>query len=119
MQDFKLLQDAGIDTGEGMAYCADDPEFYVEMLEEFVEESDWQTGELRRYYDQRDWKNYAIRAHSVKSTLRMIGAKALSEHARGLELAAKEANEGAITSAHDEFVREYSALVSVINSCLG
>ena len=31
MLNIAALTDAGIDTEEGMAYCADDPEFYEEM----------------------------------------------------------------------------------------
>lgn len=104
------LQELGIDTVEGLAYCADDQEFYIDMLREYVSEAKDRIDRLCSSFSSRDWKNYGIQAHSIKSTSRMIGAKNMSELARAMEMAAKDGMEEAILSGHDRFVAGYCEL---------
>lgn len=118
MANLEALREYGVDTDEGLAYCADDPEFYEEMLGEFLLEGDGRLADLRTFFAARDWKNYAICAHSVKSTSRMIGAKALSERARELELAGKAENAAAVEGAHAAFLAEYAALLDRLRAAL-
>ena len=107
MLDMEALESAGIDTEEGIAYCADDPEFYEEMILEFLKESEGRISDLERYYTGRDWHGYTVCAHSVKSTSRMIGAAALSDDARIMEMAGKEENTEAILAGHAHFLEAY------------
>ena len=109
MLDTEALHRIGIDTEEGIAYCADDPEFYEEMLAEYVKESKTNVTDLQRFFEAQDLDNYRIRAHSIKSTSRMIGASALAETAYGLELAAKDRDAAKIAEAHGPFLSDYSA----------
>ena len=55
MLDTEALHRIGIDTEEGIAYCADDPEFYEDMLREYLQESDGRAADLRRFYALQDW----------------------------------------------------------------
>lgn len=119
MPDTAKLEALGIDAGEGLAYCADDPEFYEEMLAEYVNEGEANRAQLRRFFEAQDWENYRIRAHSLKNTSRMIGAAMLSERVHALELAAKEGNIEAIHAAHDAFLADYAALVDAIRGMIG
>ena len=107
MPDIEALKNAGIDTEEGMAYCADDPEFYEEMIIEYLKESAGRIADLERYYADRDWHSYTVCAHSVKSTSRMIGAAKLSEDARAMEMAGREENKEAILAGHARFLEAY------------
>ena len=116
MLDEAALAKLGIDAGEGMAYCADDPEFYEEMLGEYVREGDERLAELEKFFEGGDWPNYAIRAHSAKNTSRMIGARALSERARELELAAKAGDAEQVAAAHGAFLADYAALIGGIRT---
>jgi HPt (histidine-containing phosphotransfer) domain-containing protein len=118
MIDLKSLEALGIDTAEGMTYCADDPEFYEEMLSEYISEAQTGAAELEQAYMSRDRSSYGIRAHTIKSTSRMIGAKYISEQARQLEMAAKEGNDETIVSLHDEFIKAYRELVEGICSSM-
>ena len=70
MLDTEKLTSLGIDAEEGLAYCADDPEFFKEMLAEYVAERELNTAELGRFFAAADWTNYRIRIHSVKNTSR-------------------------------------------------
>ena len=119
MLDTEALRRIGIDPEEGLACCAEDPEFYEEMLREYLKESDAKAAELRSFYEERIWQRYGISAHSVKSTSRMIGAKALSERAHELELAGREENESAILAGHERFLKEYADLTGKLRTVLG
>lgn len=119
MADLIKLKEAGIDTDAGLAYCADDPEFYEEMLAEFVNEAAGRTAAMQDCFDAADWGGYAINAHSLKSTSRIIGAAAVSEKARELEMAAKAADAGSIAELHGGFLAEISALTESIGASLG
>lgn len=112
--DLEKLKAAGIDTEEGISYCAEDPEFYEEMLGEFINESADNLRKLEQYYNERDWADYRITAHSVKNTSRMIGAGEFSEHAHEMEIAAKEEDESKIRASHDMFIAGYKSLVREI-----
>ena len=107
-----------IDAEEGLAYCADDPDFYEEMLLEYLNESAGRLAELEQFYAARNWDRYAICAHSVKSSSRMIGAKGPAEFARELEMAAKEGNETLLLSGHDRFLTEYRSLTEKLRGLL-
>ena len=106
------LNKLGIDTEEGLAYCADDPEFYEEMLTEFIADGCSAYSDLNKHFEKCDWKHYGITAHTIKSTSKMIGAKALSEKARELETACKEENGSAIIAEHDSFTAELAKLLN-------
>ena len=89
------------------------------MLAEYIAEGSAKLNELRRFFEARDWANYLIRAHSLKSTSRMIGAPGISERAHALELAAKENDAAAILSAHEPFVADCSALIEGLRGMIG
>ena len=118
MLDMEALESAGIDTEEGIAYCADDPEFYEEMILEFLKESEGRISDLERYYTGRDWHGYTVCAHSVKSSSRMIGAAKLSEDARIMEMAGREANKEMIPAGHMRFLEAYRNTVEKLRAAV-
>ena len=119
MPDFEALQALGLHTDEGLACCADDPEFYEEMLAEYARESEANQERLQHFFDERDWPNYRIRIHSLKSTSRMIGAEAIAEHAYLLEMASKEQDSEAILKSHASFLADYSSLADRLKEMIG
>ena len=118
MLDTKALHRIGIDTEEGIAYCADDPEFYEDMLREYLQESDGRAADLRRFYALQDWSQYGLCAHTVKSTSKMIGAKAVSELAREMELACRSRDPASVLTGHDRFLREYADLADCLRTVM-
>ena len=118
MPDTKALHRIGIDTEEGIAYCADDPEFYEDMLREYLQESDGRAADLQRFYASQDWSQYGLCAHTVKSTSKMIGAKAVSELAREMELACSSRDAALVLAGHDRFLREYTDLADGLRSVM-
>ena len=116
--DLESLKSIGINTEDGLAYCAEDEEFYGEMIEEYIAEKDGRAKELAESFDQGDWDRYRIAAHSVKSTSRMIGADELSETAREMEQAAKDNNEEMLLTEHALFLSEYIKLAEKLSAVL-
>ena len=56
----------------GKAFCMDDEDFYMEMLQTFLDSPS--ATELRRFYEESDFENYHIKVHAMKSNLANIGA---------------------------------------------
>ena len=55
-----------IDKDVAMAYCADDEEIFVEVLEAYLEQGDEYKEKLAAYREAKDWKNYAIIAPTIR-----------------------------------------------------
>ncbi len=109
----KLL---GIDVELGMSYCLDDEDIYREILEEYVNSE--KIDELNEFFASKDWKNYQIRIHAVKSTSLTIGARELSEMALALETACKEGREDYILCNHEACTSKYRSVLDVIINAL-
>ncbi|MBQ1526207.1 MAG: response regulator, partial [Lachnospiraceae bacterium] len=105
-----ILEGAGIYMGAGLVYCSGDKEFYFSIIEEYGRDGARKTEDIERYYTRKDWKNYEILVHSLKSTSRTIGAEGLSELAAELEKAAKNEDEDLITSLHPKTMSLYKTV---------
>ena len=66
---------------------------------------------IEDYFAKKDWENYAIAVHALKSTSLSIGAKKLSEAALLLEKAGKEGQETYILDNHGKLMRLYDFTV--------
>lgn len=111
---FATLNTIGIDFQTGNHYCQDDPQIYEMLLREYVNGAVAKRNDLQEYYVAKDWKNYAIHVHSLKSTSRMIGAMELSEIAAKLESAADKEQVDIIQSEHNVMMELYMSIVEAI-----
>ena len=109
-----LLEKAGIHTITGLQYCLNSTEFYEELLVKFASDADGKQEDISRFFEQKDWGNYRIMVHALKSTARMIGAGALSDLARDLEDAAKDLNVEYIGTHHENLLSRYRETVQSI-----
>ena len=108
------LEKMGFQTSSGIRYCGDE-EFYVEMLHKFAKDAKRKALEIDDSFQQEDLEKYGILVHALKSTAKMIGADALSEHARLAEEAAKIKDEDYIRQHHGELLAEYQQMVLFIS----
>ncbi len=97
--DADRLLSIGIDKAVGMQYCADDAEFYQEVLEEFFATLEDRLQTLDHLFHDRNWHEYDVLVHALKSNAKTIGALAVSEQARALEEAAHQ-EDAAFLEAH-------------------
>lgn len=107
------LLEAGIDMEEGLAFCVDE-DVYREVLAEFARGSISHREQLERCYKDRDWENYNIYVHALKSSARSIGAGELSELALSLETASREGKSEVIISGHGKAMEMYENTVNTI-----
>ncbi|MBP3568279.1 MAG: response regulator [Lachnospiraceae bacterium] len=103
-----------IDRNAGLSYCDGDEEMYREMIRSFCAQGEKYVSELEKYFSERDWKNYRIIVHSLKSTALVIGANNFSEHAKKMELAAKENKETLLLAEGEKFITEYVELLKLL-----
>ncbi len=82
------LETCGLNTEDGLKYCAGDEEFYLSMLRQFAGEYPERAEKMQGFLAEHDLKNYEILVHALKSNLKMLGSEALSERAKELEYAA-------------------------------
>ena len=112
------VEELGISTKMGLGYCADDAEFYVGIMKDYVEAFSEKKNALETYYQEKNWKEYRTVIHSVKSASKTIGAVELSEDARLLEDAAAQENEAYLTEKHDIVLSEYEDLACKLRQIL-
>ena len=103
----------------GLVYAMDDEDFYLELLEDFMNSSDVRIAELNDRYSEKEWKDYEIKVHALKSLLKTIGMNNLSEEAKALEMASKNGDEAFIESNHNAFVDHYMDMITKFEGIIG
>ncbi len=108
-----------LDKDTGLQYCCGSEEFYREMLGSYLNNS--RLGQIRQCYEAKNWEEYRIAVHALKSTSLSIGAVTLSEAAKELEFAAKENRIDEIKTKHAGTMEQYEKLLELIRQelCVG
>lgn len=107
------LSNAGINIGQGIAYCGD-KEGFREIIGIYYKEGLKRSRQLEQFYEEEDWKNYVITVHALKGNSKGIGANELSELALQLEMAGKENRIEYIRGHHVELLEKYGLLLRVL-----
>ena len=108
------MREAGIDPETGLKYCQNDAALYDSLLRDYVSGEYEKTRDLRTYLEAEDWKQYAILAHALKSTSRMIGAEELAEKAAALEAAANREDREYLRENHSGAMEKYRETTDAI-----
>lgn len=106
----------GIDTEIGLKYCVDSWEFYVEVMQEYVNGN--KIEQLNELYGNKDYENYRIQIHAVKSNSMSIGAVEVSEAAKALEFATKDNDIAFVEENHASFIDKYTELIESLKKYL-
>lgn len=113
-----------IDLEQGLLYCGGEMEDYREIVGIYYTTGCEKIGELDRLFAEKDWKNYTVIVHAVKSTSLSIGAASLSELAKEQELAGKKflaegkwepQEEEAVLARHRQLLEEYRQVLDEID----
>lgn len=105
-----------LDTATGLGYCMNDKGFYREMLVEYVKND--RLADLESSFAKGDFEDYRINMHSLKSTSLTIGAVALSETAKTIEIACKEGNVDFVRSQHEKCMADYKTVLEKLSNYL-
>ncbi len=91
---------------------------YLNVLELFYLESNDTMNQIKTTYEEKDFKNYEIYVHGLKSTSLSIGADSLSDMAKAHEYAAKDNNIRFIDENYDKLLKEYGKILDEIKEVL-
>ena len=103
-----------IDKNLGLKYCNESEEIYQEMVKIYCLQGQKNIPKLSEYYELRDWKNYKIIVHAIKSTSLVIGATTFSEKAKRMEQLASENAEESLLVECEKFLEEYKEFLDCI-----
>ncbi len=104
----------GVDVQKGLYYSQNDREFYISLLMQYLRESEKKKNLMSEALEKEDLGAYAVQAHSIKSTSKMIGALKLSESARLLEEAGKKGDREYIDDNHADMLALYESVLDVL-----
>ena len=100
----------GIDPKKALINNGSEDTFKT-VLKIFYDSSGQRIAEIKDFYEGKDWKNYTIKVHALKSSARMIGADYLADKAMALEEAGKEENIEFIEKETGSILEELSKFV--------
>ncbi len=101
-----------IDEEMGIMYCGGEMSDYKEILEIYYGGAEEKKNLMQELFGKKDWKEYRVQVHSLKSTSQSIGANRLYEMAKEQEMAAKDAKEKILTEGHEPLLAEYDRVLT-------
>jgi len=102
----------------GLSYCGGDEEFYMEMLDTYHKQGKEYAQKLPEYYKEKNWKQYSITTHAMKSTSLSIGARKFSDMAKDHEMAGKSEEGIWIEENWDAFYEEFRKVLNKVEELL-
>ncbi len=104
-----------VNINAGVLNCGSNRD-YMTALKLFYNNSQDNMEDIRGFFDSKDWKNYNIKVHALKSSARLIGAEELSAAAEKLEAASVEGtkDEGYIEGNTGKLLSMYHQLQEVL-----
>lgn len=104
-----------IDYDMAMEYCAGMPELICDAISDYIG-PDARYDELMSFFEEKNWDEYRVCIHAVKSSSLLIGICDLYEHAKALESAIKDGNMQYVFDHHEEVLKEYGDVLSTLRS---
>ena len=107
------------DPDKGLMYTGGNVDAYREILEMYAKKGPEKRTYIDKLFEKKDWKNYIIEVHALKSTSLSIGAVKLSELAKELELAGKAGSYNTIEKKNSMLSDLYGEVIDIVNDYLG
>ena len=101
--ELRPLKEVGIDV-EQMILNTGDEKAFLPLLQMFSDTLDDKAGEIDMLFSREEYKDYTIKVHAIKSSLRLIGDDILADMAQELESAAKSKDYDFIKENHGVFM---------------
>lgn len=104
------LAPLGIDIDTGLDYTRAEDK-YISALQRYYKAYDKNSSQAEDFYSAKDWDNYTIIVHSLKSNSKMIGALSLSTEFEKLEMASRNGETSIIESNHSSTMSMYKKVI--------
>lgn len=103
-----------VNKEEGIKLSYGSEELYNSIVEAYIEESEGYKANLAKFLSEKNWKEYTVIAHAIKSNSKQIGAAALFDEALKMEMAGKSEDENYITANHNTFMEHYQEVLDFL-----
>ncbi|MBO7484886.1 MAG: response regulator [Spirochaetaceae bacterium] len=107
-----------VNTVSGVKYAGNSITAYIDVLKTYVVDSRQKMQLLSDAYARKDWRDYAVNIHAIKSASKAIGAEKLSVIAARLEKAASEENAAFIAENSENCLDMIKETAGDIEVCL-
>lgn len=107
-----------LDVEKGLLYCGGQTA-YLDILKQYCKNGSDHIAKIEKLFEIKDWKNYTIEVHALKSMMMSVGAVPLSEQAKELEFAGKRGDVARIQVSHGSMIAEYIRVLNEIRTALG
>lgn len=111
----KIQQDLSVDVLLGITRCAGSEDIYLDVIETFYESGKKQLLSIKELYESKQFIDYKIAVHGVKSAAANIGAMKLSELAKKQEFAVKEENISELENSYPDFLKEFDNVLELLS----
>lgn len=112
---YKKVPDLNFDNA--VKVCSNE-DILGKTLKQFYISSEENIADIQRFFNEKDYRNYTIKVHALKSSARLIGADALSQEAMYLENCGNdltEANLNEIDTRTPPLLDEYKKLRTALS----
>ena len=107
-----------IDRSIGLQYCGNMEDFYLDALKVYSETLPERIAALTDLYEKKDFVNYEVQVHSLKSNSMTVGATDLSDMAKELESACKKGDIAFVDSKHNRLLDMCAVVLEECNKML-
>lgn len=108
-----------VNREEGIKLSYGSEELYQSIIEAYIEESEEYKVNLAKFLEEKNWREYQVIAHAIKSNSKQIGAEALFAEALEMEMAGKAENEEYIIKNHNTFMEHYEEVLLFLKKEIG
>ena len=113
MKSIKFLEQNGVDVSKSLELFGD-VSTYNETIGEFLVSIHAKIKNLIRFMEDKDFENYSITAHSMKSDAKNFGFTALAETALEHEEKSKAGDVSFITSHINDFIQKTNEAIQLV-----
>ena len=117
-RDFESIVIEGIDTDEVVGHSTGSVADYFELLDLYCLDGERKLTVLRTLWEQRDYENYRIEVHGLKSASANVGAMSVSANASEQERAVNRGDTGFVDKHVQQLLDEYEAQIAYISEFL-
>lgn len=105
-----------VNKEEGIKLSYGSEELYNEIIQAYLEESDGYLSGMDKFISEKNWREYAVIAHAIKSNSKQIGAAELAEEALSMEMAGKSGDESLIAEKQEDFIKHYKEVLDYLRT---
>ncbi len=105
-----------INKDTGISHCGGLEDLYDEILGDYIDKTKEYREEIKSYYAEENWKEYARISHTLKSTSLTIGLEEFPDIAKEHEFAGKAEDAELIKNKFDAFIDAIDKAISTVES---